>query len=756
MRRLPSPSVLALLAVCLTSPVAAWGQDPPPRDPPVEPAPPESQPSAPAAARYDIRAELVPSVEEPERLSIRGECRSVVWENRGTEPVDTLWFRLPANAFRRSSLADVERVLVGRERPRTDDFAGLTVDQVRDARRTELPFEYVALDPRAPADRTALRVRLAEPVAPGESTTVSLRFVCRLPRLSAFGGAAPGFVLARGWYPRLADHVGLEEAPATDGWDLSATHLPTLAAAPEGAPGDADLTLVLPEDYSLVAATGSVHPDDAGEGIRLHAAGVRAFAWVAASDARRVERTARLLPDAARSLTSLPLSAFAHELEAEQRRLVERLGADAVPTTLPPLTVELHLDSDSGVAPARWFDAVEHAVGTFALVGGLPVPERVVVVQAPTEAGPFALALPGLIVATAETGEGFGFERRLLQAVGRSLTEHLATGRHRDEWLRDGVVRWIAARAAARAKWQPAVEWRGWGQRIHVAPFFEFPRLADTWKSAISLPDWATPPRIELLELWRDLPALNGATIVDRPHPLDALRAEVVSDPRPFPLTAEPWHDGGPADPRDRAARAALSLDALRHAWIVQHGPEEGRARFLGLLRDLCDPQLADASAPLLRVERLLDEDAAAAFRSLTSRTSVDYRIDRVVTLPRGVEDDGPPRTRVVLRREGGAGIPVRLEVALDAIPMRRGAADEIPWESVVWRDTERVGEPVGERAFDFVGTVHQARLVTPRIDRDAGNDSYRAASDPRPAAKWSVRFLLWLENALLSYGRFL
>lgn len=730
--------------------VACWTASPAIAQDPGEPVDPAPRAAATEAIRYDLRATLSADAAEPDRHVLRGECRSVVWENRSDESVEFVWFRLPANALRRGSLAHVERLLADLDRPADDDFTGLDVDLVRDGERRELEAEYVGVGDAAPNDRTRLRVRLAEPVEPGETVTLALRFVHRVPRLSAFGGSTEDFVLAVGWYPRLAEYVGRSEAPLTDGFDIEPTRLAMLGGWPEGPFARIDAWLTVPEGFEIPTVPAAAEEgEDTATTFHWSLERARSVPWVAARGLEPVERTARLLPEPSEEQPRAPLSAYAHELAAERERLQRHGLATDERGALRPLSVEVFRRPDSEVTPERWFDAVEYAVGTFGLLADLPPCERMVVVEAPSMRGPIVYASEQLLVCSPVREEGFGFERRLLHHVGRRLTAHLATGRQRDEWLRDGVVRWIAARGAARTDWRPGVEWRGFGETIPVAPFFDFPRLGPTWQAAVDLPEWARPPRIELLELWRDLPGMNGATIVERPHPLDSLRADVVGAPRSFALAAAPWGAAGPELPRTRSARAALTLDALRHAYVLREGHDAGQTRFLRLLAALGATDGRAALPPAEHLKGLLDEPAAGLLDGLLAEATPDVRIARVVALPPSSETAGH-RTRIVLRREGEAALPVRLEVTGDRIPMRLGADAEANWTPYDWDGAGR------EQAFDFDGPVRQARLITPRVDHDSGNDSYRSEADPRPAAKWSVRFLLWLENALLSYGRFL
>jgi hypothetical protein len=86
------------------------------------------------------------------------------------------------------------------------------------------------------------------------------------------------------------------------------------------------------------------------------------------------------------------------------------------------------------------------------------------------------------------------------------------------------------------------------------------------------------------------------------------------------------------------------------------------------------------------------------------------------------------------------------LEVAFD-----HGKSKRVRWETKDqtkdrWRD------------FRFDGTVVSARLDPDGVylqDFDLSNGFQSSEPNLRPAAKWSVRFLNWIENAFVGYGRF-
>jgi hypothetical protein len=113
-----------------------------------------------------------------------------------------------------------------------------------------------------------------------------------------------------------------------------------------------------------------------------------------------------------------------------------------------------------------------------------------------------------------------------------------------------------------------------------------------------------------------------------------------------------------------------------------------------------------------------------------------------------GAEPRASKRTEIVVRRVGEVVRPVVLAVTRDADP----STEDCVWERIEWDGASRW------RRFTVDGEVTAARVdpdgVYP-IDVNRSNDSRTLRASRRPAAKWSVRLMLWLENAAVSYGRF-
>ena len=121
------------------------------------------------------------------------------------------------------------------------------------------------------------------------------------------------------------------------------------------------------------------------------------------------------------------------------------------------------------------------------------------------------------------------------------------------------------------------------------------------------------------------------------------------------------------------------------------------------------------------------------------------------------LEDSGyRPRLAVMANRpfkamglNGKAVLPMVLEVRKEGGRSERRE----------WTVEEQVKDAKDRwRDFRFDGAVVQARIDPDGLylqDSSLSDNSWRREANGRPAVKWSVRFVAWLENALMSYGRF-
>jgi hypothetical protein len=227
-------------------------------------------PRSPRIASYKIEARL-----DGTRHQIAA-TQTLIWTNAGQSAVDTLPFHLYINAFKN------EQSLFMRE----------SKGALRDARATETGWGWIQIDsvmiggaeqvaklryPNLP-DETVVELPLAEPVQPGSTIEVAMKFTAQLPEVFARTGYKGDFHLVGQWFPKIGVRVA---GPGGEHWECRPHQAHTEFFADFGS---YDVTLTVPNTH-VVAATGVlVKATDEGGQVRTytyHAEDVHDFVWMA-------------------------------------------------------------------------------------------------------------------------------------------------------------------------------------------------------------------------------------------------------------------------------------------------------------------------------------------------------------------------------------------------------------------------------------------------------------------------------------------
>ncbi len=231
-----------------------------------------------------------PLAEPPEpRASYRLQCRldaeshtiqgsgTIVWVNTSTRPVGELYFHLYLNAFKSADTLFLrEGSANSRSAGRRGSWGHVEIRQLELAgptARNLLP-ELARHSPGDALDETDLRLPLPEPVEPGDSLTLRLRWESQLPSLLERTGFRRDFHFAGQWYPKLA------KLEPDGSWAHFAFH-PLAEFYADFA--DLDVSLDVPESM-VVAATGqelSRRIEGGRKHLRFAARAVHDFAWAA-------------------------------------------------------------------------------------------------------------------------------------------------------------------------------------------------------------------------------------------------------------------------------------------------------------------------------------------------------------------------------------------------------------------------------------------------------------------------------------------
>jgi hypothetical protein len=265
---------LALLAVLLTlEPV--FGQDRTPRN-----------------ANYSIDVKL-----DAQRRTLTGR-ETLTWTNIGGGPVRELQFHLYYNAWRNRDSTWMREAKLSEWWPASDDraagdFASIDISSVKitggpvPAADLTGMIKFIAPDDGNTDDRTVMSIPLSVPVAPGQTITLDIAWVSKIPRPFARTGVIGNYFFLGQWFPK----IGVVDANGN--WNCHQFHVLTEFFADYGV---YDVTMTVPRAWPL-AATGVERerrrdsPDATTSTYRYYQEDVHDFAWTTSPDF--LERTAR-------------------------------------------------------------------------------------------------------------------------------------------------------------------------------------------------------------------------------------------------------------------------------------------------------------------------------------------------------------------------------------------------------------------------------------------------------------------------------
>ena len=232
---------------------------------------------------YRIQATL-----DAKRHRIDGR-QQLTWRNRSDRPVSAVFLHLYLNAFEgEGSTFFTERRQLSAEGSRgagdigKGEWGYIDLSSI-DQDGASLTWRYVHPDGGPDTDHTVIRVDLAQPVAPGASTSLDMAFRSQLPKVISRTGYLDQFHLVAQWFPK----IGVLELPGERGateprWNVHEFHFNSEFYADFG---DYDVQLTVPKDF-VVAAVGEQQgaPVVEGDHATWHftQGDVHDFAWMAA------------------------------------------------------------------------------------------------------------------------------------------------------------------------------------------------------------------------------------------------------------------------------------------------------------------------------------------------------------------------------------------------------------------------------------------------------------------------------------------
>jgi hypothetical protein len=646
------------------------------------PAQPPTAAGAPSPrnASYSITARL-----DPDSHTLTGR-EILTWRNISGRATSELRFHLYYNAWRNSESTWMrERQLAGSRdlaaRPEAD-WGWIDVTRVQllgsgePEDLTDL-MQFIAPDDGNEADRTVLRIPLAEAVEPDAVINVELEWTSHIPRTFARTGVQGDYFFIAQWFPKIGV---LEDA----GWNCHQFHAGTEFFADYGT---YDVQLTVPAGW-VVGATGLERErrDNANETTthRYYQEDVHDFAWTTSPDF--IERS----------------GTFEH-------------------ATLPDVTIRLLLQPEHLGQADRHLEATRATLRYYGEWYG-PYPYgHITVVDPAWQSGTGGMEYPTLFTA----GSRWLAPARVTQPEGVTIHEAghqfwygiVGNNEFEHAWMDEGINTFSTARVIEQA--------------------FEPNYLVGRYFGGFV--PW----------VFRDLPR-SRATDGNR---LGGYRAAAESDAQDTPSYRYFPSTGGAITYN----KTALWLHTLERylGWpILQRG--------LATLFDMGTfrhPTPDDVFAALNGASR---RDLGWFFDQVyRGSNTFDYGIDSLTSVPasaRGyflTDDDarfepetdsqGRYRTTVVVRRHGEATFPVDVLTTFED-----GSELREQWDGAArWKQ------------FTYEG---MARAVSAQVDPDrvllldvnyTNNGRTLRPRGAEAAAKWSLSWMLWLQDLLLTHAFF-
>lgn len=208
----------------------------------------------------------------------------LTWTNPAEIPASDLWFHLYWNAFQdmQSTLVSESSTIKARmARYRPEEHGFCRVDKILvlknetfDETDITTSLKFIQPDDDNPADRTVFRIRPPQPVRPGESICLQIKFMAKVPPPILLTGVKKEFFFVSQWFPK----IGVFE---NGHWNCHQYHAHSEFYADFGT---FDVLITLPQKY-IVGATGqSLARKENADGTATHhfrQMCVHDFAWTA-------------------------------------------------------------------------------------------------------------------------------------------------------------------------------------------------------------------------------------------------------------------------------------------------------------------------------------------------------------------------------------------------------------------------------------------------------------------------------------------
>ena len=393
-------------------------------------------PLSPRNANYTIDARL-----DAASHTITGS-EEITWRNITTRTASELQFHLYWNAWKHDRTTFMRERALGfgspsRVRLTDADRSRIDITSLRLTSPTTVDLttqlHAIAPDDGNADDQTVMAVPLPQPVEPGRSVTIDVKWTAHIPRPVARTGVIGNYFFIVQWFPKLG--VFQDE-----GWNCHQFHAHTEFFSDYGT---YDVSLTVPRGWTVGATGVERERRDNNNGAdrttthRYYQDDVHDFAWTTSPD--YVERTARF--------ESLGAGA-----RGSNGRGAGALGLNSV--TLPPVDMRLLLQPEHANQAERHFDATRAALKYYGEWFGAYPYGHITIVDPAYQSGAGGMEYPTLFTA----GTRWLAPERVTTPEGVTVHEAghqfwygiVGNNEFEDAWMDEGFNTFSTARTIAQ------------------------------------------------------------------------------------------------------------------------------------------------------------------------------------------------------------------------------------------------------------------------------------------------------------------
>lgn len=336
----------------------------------------------------------------------------VTWHNPGKKTVSEIYFHLYPNAFSSDKTTFMKESggALRSDKMTAGSYGSMTITSIKSVDGMNLlpRMQITQPDDGNTNDKTVMKLRLPDPVAPKGDITLQISFTVKLPHAFARMGYAKEFVMAGQWFPKIAAYETVGTRGRTvEGWNIHQYH------------GNSEfysdfsiysVKIQVPTGYT-VAATGfptkPAHQQDKTTTYQFYADDVHDFAWAASPN-------------------------FVYAEEAFST------------ANVPGVKIKLYLDPQHKDLKDRYFHAAKSALANYSKwYGAYPYSTLSIVVPPADGGGAGGMEYPTLVTAFAADSEDpdYELERVVVHEIAHQYWYGMvATNEFEEAWLDEGFA----------------------------------------------------------------------------------------------------------------------------------------------------------------------------------------------------------------------------------------------------------------------------------------------------------------------------